>query len=131
MRNIAFALMLVCMMVGCGTPQRVVKIEHVLVAPEDNLMVDCDIAPPPAKADYLKDYTVGAVVPAPAVPKGEQYYLAQYARGLKNAEERERMLADANLKNIKNLDVCNQRWAKLRKWKVDAKKELEVKEKPR
>lgn len=120
---------------GCSVlkPQPEVRIQHVLVAPQDNLLVDCDIAPPPTKSDYLGMVKADSpfALHTPGMPHSEGLpydnisYVAQYVAAVaKKAEERERLQTNLNLKNYQNLDACNKRWLKLREWKANALKEL-------
>ena len=116
---------------GCSLlkPAPEVRIEHIVVAPSDNLLVECDITPPPAKSDYLGMVKADApfAFHSPGMPHSEGLpydnisYVAQYVQAVaKKAEERERLQTNLNLKNYQNLDACNKRWAKLREWKTNA-----------
>lgn len=112
------ALVVGLMLSGCGTPQTVVKVEHILVAPSDNLLVSCDIAAPPDKSMYLKGFVKDSSLTT------REDILAQYNRALKGYQERERALIDTLLKNYEYQHICNTRWAKLRDWKATSMKEL-------
>lgn len=129
MRNLIFTL-LILTLTGCCTPQSIVKIEHVLVAPDDNLLVDCDIEAPPSKDLYLKDYSIGTVMAKPALAYSDDVYLSQYTRALKNAEGREAALTKVMLRNYSNQDVCNRRLKKLREWKAASVKALSTDKPP-
>lgn len=143
MRKTSFSLLLLVwaflFLSGCATaPAPDVHIEHVLVAPQDNLMVDCDVTPPPTKAEYMTGFkhTIPLVTAAPTMPQRSELpydnisYVTQYVQTLaKKAEERERLQTNLNLKNYQNLDACNKRWKALREWKANALKELSNKKK--
>lgn len=83
---------------GCATNPSVPEIRYKtkVVAPEDNLIVDCDIEPPMVVKDYV------------AIP---------------NYVSKEGVLVDLNEKNMVNLQKCNERWKALREWKA---KQLQI-----
>lgn len=123
------------MVAGCAsTPvQPVVVVKHVLVSPPDNLLVDCEVAAPPAKADYLHDYSVTATAPGTFVDlngnvletvKGAYQDTVPWAALMKTAQERERQLTELNLKHYRNADACNKRLKNLRAWKAQSIKAL-------
>jgi hypothetical protein len=116
-------------MTACAThqPDPVVITKNVVIAPADNLLVDCDVAPPPAKAAYVK--TAGGINPNQTLQKDDAYYLTQYANTIKVLQERERLLTEHALKQFQNLDTCNKRWKALREWKTTAQQQLSTPQK--
>lgn len=74
---------------GCGTTPTAPQYKTVVIAPDDNQLVDCLVVEPPEKAAYVA-----------ATPK-----------------EREKLLIDLADKQMKNSFLCNDRWAKVRQWK--------------
>jgi len=111
---------------GCSAQKPLIVVQHVSVAPPDNLMVDCEITAPPSKETYLKDYSAGTVVPPLFTPDKDQYkVMTQYARALKNVEERESMLTATLLRQYQFTDMCNQRLKGLREWKAKVLSELD------
>lgn len=82
------ALSVACLM-GCGTQQPAVSYKTIAVLPDDALLMDCAIAPPPDAATYKAADT-----------------------GM-----REELLMDNIHAHLKNGFVCNSRWDELRKWK--------------
>ena len=122
MLKILSALLLAVFITGCSTPQTIVKVEHVLVAPADNLLVDCDIEPPPVKADYLKAYD--STVSTEKLTIANDVALTQYNKALHQASYREQQLTTVSMKNYRNAGICNARWKALRQWKLDVTKEL-------
>lgn len=114
MRKFLYALLFtgaVVALSGCGTTITVV--EHRLVMPDDNMLVDCDIEAPPPRAQYLA-----------TAPSKDATELEKIKAALKTAEERERLLTDLNLKQYANANVCNKRWKGVRDFKAKAQKEL-------
>jgi hypothetical protein len=122
MRNIFLFVLVAIFLTGCVTTKEVVRVEHIVVAPQDNLLVDCDVQAPPTAEQFLR-----GLAPEPAPP---QFTLVQeqlmpfelYVKMLRTAEDRGHLQTELNLKNYQYLDTCNQRWAKLREWKVEAMK---------
>ena len=91
---------------GCGSlfqqEPPPVQYKTVVIAPDDNLLANCDVEAPPAKDEFVA-----------ATP-----------------DRRVVMLGNTVSKGYKNADVCNERWAKLREWKkkeLDLQKEREKK----
>lgn len=94
--------MLVVTLTGCagfGSKPNTQYVTRVTV-PDDALLVDCEVSPPPNKDDYMK-----------ADPSDRELMLAQHAG-----------------KQMKNLFKCNERFSKLRSWKKEVKA-LEVEQK--
>lgn len=93
---IAAQLALVSLLSGCALfaekPVAPVYITKVTV-PDDALLVDCEIEPPPPKEDYMK-----------ADMSGREGLLAKHAG-----------------KQMKNLFKCNDRLGQLRSWKKEVK----------
>lgn len=92
-------LLTVLLLAGCCTPVKPepeIRYKTVIVAPADNLLVDCDITPPPAI-----DYYVG--LPSWTLKEG--------------------VLVDSKEESIKDAIKCNVRWKALREWKA---KQLEI-----
>jgi uncharacterized protein YcfL len=74
---------------GCLTnPERVVYKTQV-IAPEDALLLDCDVEPPPEREAYKKSDNMG----------------------------REKLLVDHSHKQLKNVSACNVRFGEIRTWK--------------
>lgn len=114
--SVVAAVMLVS---GCATdPKVVVDTKHVLVAPEDALIVDCTITPPPAKADYM------AQVPAAGLDE-----IAKLQAEIKTLSERERKALQWGSDQTANLVRCNTRLQGVRDFKVKSKREIEALEK--
>lgn len=134
MRNLFFCLFLAMLVSGCGVfkPAPEIRYEHIVVAPQDNLLVDCDVEAPPVKSLYLSGITLQMEAP-PAPPDAlvyqSEFHLQQYVMALRNAGRRETLLTDLANAQYKNVDVCNQRWAKLREWKAAAVQQLTNKKK--
>ena len=81
------------MLSGCGSfgePQVTYKTK--VIAPEDILLVDCDISTPPNKNEYLN----------------------------LSMSDKEGTLTNYSLSLIKNLSVCNKQMKALREWKKDS-----------
>jgi hypothetical protein len=116
---------------GCvTTPKPVVVTQNIVVAPADNLLVDCDVAAPPPKASYLATTaTIPGINPNTSLQKDDAFYLVQYAKTIKALEERERQLTEHALKQFQNLDACNKRWQQLRAWKVNSEKQFNAPQK--
>lgn len=112
---------------ACGTQQSLTIIKHVVIAPADDLLANCVVAPPPAKIDYLKDYTVGINAMGLSIQAESSSIMLAYLQGmLKNAEERERQLTALNLQHYQNLDKCNRRLQQLRNWKAQAISQIQA-----
>ncbi|WP_174999328.1 hypothetical protein [Rugamonas aquatica] len=76
---------------GCASAPPAAPIyKTVLIAPDDNLLGDC---------------TVGA-------PPGQEAYKAA------SMKQREEMLVDVIDKGYRNAFLCNERWQKVRQWKL-------------
>lgn len=71
-----------------------------VTTPDDILLINCDITPPPSKEDYLKADMSG----------------------------RELMLVQHSSVQMKNLFKCNDRFGKLRSWKKEVEA-LEIEQK--
>lgn len=82
---------------GCATTDPKVIYKTEVVAPDDNLLVDCDVQEPPNKEEYIA-----------ATPK-----------------DREKMLVDKISLMMKDGFTCNKRFETLRKWKADSLRVLE------
>lgn len=117
-------LVALAVLVGCAAPQPLVKINHLLIAPDDVLLVDCDIDPPPSKGQYLQDYAIG--VTSAKLAYDEHFHLTQYARALQGAQKREAALTQVMMRNYGHQDACNRRWKKLREWKAAVVKGLDI-----
>lgn len=92
-------LLTVALLAGCCTPPKpevIIQYKTIVVAPADNLLVDCDIKEPPYEIDYV---------------------------ALPNWTLKEGILVDLNAINTANLGKCNVRWKNLREWKA---KQLEL-----
>jgi hypothetical protein len=86
-------------LVGCSTtpkPEPEIRYKTVVVAPADNLLVDCNIKAPPLPEDYP---------------------------GTETWTKKEGVLVDLNEANMKNIIDCNVRLKALREWKI---KQLEI-----
>jgi hypothetical protein len=115
---------------GCTTPVPTVVVKHVVVAPADNLLVDCDVAAPPVKLDYLRKVEVDPTPPDLSIGKEPYPYTARFVQSvMKVAQERERQLTELNLKHYKNLDACNKRFHQIREWKAKSLLELNANKK--
>lgn len=113
---------------GCAThPEPVVITKNVVIAPADNLLVNCDVTAPPAKSAYLK--TSDGINPNQTLQKDDAFYLAEYAKTIQTLQERERLLTEHALKQYQNLDTCNKRWKALREWKTTAQQQLSIPQK--
>lgn len=95
-----FCILLLTLIVGCDTMSVKVKTEYVLVAPKNDLLVDCDKEAPPNKDVYMSA----------------------------TLKEREKLLTTHSLKQYENIDKCNVQLKNLRKWKVE--QEMLYKNKP-
>jgi len=113
-----------CVLAGCSTVPTVVKVQHVLVAPADNLLVDCDIAPPPKKVTYLNFEPLPSSSITENVALQFKELQARYIKALSSDAEQERLLSAALMANYKYQGECNARLKALRDWKVNAVKEL-------
>ena len=126
MRNIfACFLFVFCfaLLTGC-TSVPVVKVNHVLVTPADNLLVDCDIAPPPKKVEYLNFAVMPSDLTASDVVAQFKELQQRYITSLNSDAEQERQLTATLMANYKYQGECNARWKALREWKANATKEL-------
>lgn len=98
------SLMFVCLILsGCCTPvtpEPITKYKTIVIAPEDALLADCDVEPPPGVTDYVK---------------------------LKEWADKEGVLIDMSQKQMVNLINCNIRLKNLRAWKVQQLKLYEEK----
>lgn len=111
---------------GCANlpSQPVVVTKVVAIVPADNLLLDCDVAAPPAKAVYLRREQATTTIPNLTIGVAQYPYTERYVHEmLKTAQERERQLTSLNLKHYENVDRCNQRWKQLREWKIKALRE--------
>ena len=94
MKHLTILLLSLLVLAGCATPtppDPIIKIKTVVIAPEDNLLLDCDVQVPPVIKDYI---------------------------ALPDWQLKEGVLVDMNEKNLFNLNVCNIRFKKLREWKA-------------
>jgi hypothetical protein len=104
---------------GCETmPTKVVDTKHVLVAPEDALIVNCEVTPPPVKDDYL------AKVPAAGPDE-----ISKLQAEIKTLSERERKALKWGTDQTTNLLRCNTRLQGVRDFKAKSKLEIEALEK--
>ena len=83
---------------GCATTEPVVKYETVVIAPEDNLLLDCPVTAPPNQTAYLQ----------------------------MTAREKEEALAAYGNKQTGNVGNCNIDKAGLRKWKAEQLKKYKT-----
>jgi hypothetical protein len=86
------------LLAGC-TCNPVVVTKYVVVAPDDGMLVDCQEEAPPDKVAYMA---------------GDE-------------KEREKLLFDMALQQIKNVKLCNTRLKSVRDWKA---KQIELYNKP-
>lgn len=87
-------LLVLVSLTGClGTVQPVVVVRTEVIAPDDDLLVNCPLQEPPEPYTYRTS----------------------------NADEKELMLTRAYTGSTGKLVSCNARWAALRKWKADQK----------
>lgn len=102
MRSITTFFMLLALFAlsGCATDQPPSLYKTLLIAPDDSMLIDCDIEPPPDKATYLAG----------------------------TDKDREKMLAKTLGKQYSNGQVCNDRWAKVRLWKKEQAQMIKDKE---
>jgi len=89
----AILLMFVLVLAGCGTMglQTNVVYKTEVIAPEDSLLLDCDVMSPPEREAYIAA----------------------------TMKEREKMLVNFSMKQMENLFVCNKRFKALRDWKKE------------
>lgn len=94
MRSLLLVILAGLILSGCATtqPEPIVKYKTIVIAPEDALLVDCKIEPPPVIDDYLK---------------------------LPEWTMKEGVLVDMSQKQIGNLNDCNIRMKNLRAWKAE------------
>ena len=100
--RLTYLVLFICalgLLVGCGPTMPVVSYKTKVVAPEDNLLRDCFVRPPPSREAY-KNAGVNAT--------REQA-----------AEQREKLLFDYSGAQLKDTAGCNVRWQELRKWKKE------------
>jgi hypothetical protein len=83
-------LVLVLLISGCGT-RTVTIVEFVGTFPDDALLLDCPVEPPPARSKYLTTDDKG----------------------------REALSTQAYNRQTANVTVCNEQKAGLRKWKSE------------
>lgn len=97
-------LLLACVSLsGCFAttqPEPITKYKTIVLAPEDALLVDCDVEPPPGVTDYVK---------------------------LQDWAQKEGVLIDMSQKQLMNLINCNIRLKNLRAWKAQQLKLYEEK----
>lgn len=86
-------MMFISALTGCGNQQPLVQYNNAFVAMPDNLLVNCTITPPPSESDL----NTGTI------------------------DDTEQALFDLNLKQIKNLKVCNERLKAARDWQAKQK----------
>jgi hypothetical protein len=116
MRKVILSIAFPIFLSACGaTVPVVVDTKHVLVAPEDSQIVNCDSEPPPAKADYMSR----------VVPKGTDD-VAQLTAALQTVEERERKALAWGTSQTRHLTNCSSRMKGVRDLKAKAKKEIEA-----
>lgn len=113
------SILVLLMLSGCANQPVVVPSDYKAVTPEDHLIVDCEIAAPPAKNLYLtpvakQDFTIALADKDPAV--------ALLTRALDNASRQEKMLILYSSQLIQNLQACNVRLKGLRDWKTKTEK---------
>lgn len=104
MKKLLLALSILLLLIGCATPMDpVVKHKYIVQEVPDNWLQDCSVTAPPDRDVYLTSPW----------------------------SERERLLAETNQGNFKNLATCNKDKAAIRKWKAEQLKlvkELEAKQ---
>ena len=84
------------LLVACSTPPTVTQVNTKVIAPDDSLIIDCNITAPPDKKEYVA-----------ATMKIREQSLANYSSSLMN-----------------DLIICNQRIAGIREWKVNTIKAI-------
>lgn len=94
MRTLLFLLFAGFILSGCATtqPEPVIQYKTIVIAPEDSLLLDCDMEPPPVIEDYLK-------LPEWTLKEG--------------------ILIDMSQKQMVNITKCNIRLKNLRAWKAE------------
>ena len=90
----ALLVVSLAVLAGCQTPQTVTVVKTTPVLPADDLIVDCDVAPPPDLELYLS----------------------------LSDDEKEQMLVDTYNQATSFAIVCNARQGKLRQWKIEQQK---------
>jgi hypothetical protein len=117
------------MLAGCDTLPKAPTVitQHIVVAPADNLLVNCEVTPPPAKATYVA--ATPGINPNISLQKDSAYYQALYVKKIKELEAREGQLSDLAMHQYQNLDACNKRLQQLREWKVTATQALNTQQK--
>jgi len=121
MRNYLYLMLLMCfMLAACQTPQPLPpEVRFIAVTPDDSLLQDCDIEPPPAKSVYLANYGTRIGTSEIDVALNE----------IANLREREGLLIRVNTKQVTNLQSCNVKFKKLREWKAKVIKEVNTPQK--
>lgn len=121
MRKYVYLMVLMCFMLAAcqTTPPMPPEIKYIAVTPDDSLLQDCAIEPPPAKSVYLANY--GTRIGTSEVD--------MVLNELANLREREGLLIRLNTKQVSNLQSCNVKLQKLREWKQKIKTEVNTPQK--
>jgi hypothetical protein len=85
------SLLAVVLLAGCCTDPKIIYRTQ-MIAPEDNLLVDCIVSTPPD----INNYELGTM------------------------SDREKQLADYTSALLKDASVCNKQFVALRDWKTKA-----------
>lgn len=121
--GILFVVAALLLLSGCATQQVVVEKEYLAVTPEDHMLVNCAVDPPPLKKLYIAPISVQKLTIAQA---GKDPQLAALMQEVEKLSHREQLMTAYSLQQLKNIQACNVRLQALRDWKVKAKETVRV-----